>query len=84
MEITYTNTDETWRENRIQKIVDATIEFKPDVATKIKRLHDHKGTLEVHWLINNPDEYIVFIDQLWSAQNECSTEHYKPDGKPIN
>jgi len=43
---------------------------------KIALIHDHKGTLNVHWLDNPSEVSIKIVELIWEAENEYCLNHY--------
>ena len=79
IEITWSNTEETWRKERLE-ILKQLLHYRLPLMLlfKITRLHDQKGTLNVHCtplLKNELDDIGQVVQQLW--------EHAFCEGKYI-
>ena len=79
LEITWSNPEELWRQKRLLILSDLLAYRLPmRLLHKIKRLHDHKGMLNVHCtplLKTELDDIGQVVEQLW--------EHAFCEGKYI-
>ena len=47
-----------------------------ELSKKIFKLHDHKGCLNVYWLINPSKQDKMYLESIWEACCECELTHY--------
>jgi hypothetical protein len=62
--------EEPWRIERLKEVASVLGDLG------ILRLHDHEGTLSVHWLSRPKPEDLGRVREAWARQNELHSEHY--------
>lgn len=50
--------------------------YKDKLQDTIFKLHDHKGCLNVYWLINPSKQDKMYLESIWEACCECELTHY--------
>lgn len=72
--------NEQWRRERLLVALGMIHALRPRILCCVKKLHDHKGYLSVHWRVGVVpavihDHFYVF-GSIWSDLNEDVVEHF--------
>jgi hypothetical protein len=58
--------------------------YKDKLQDTIFKIHDHKGTLNVHWLITPCEDDIFYLESIWGACCETELTHYVLSSNEFN
>lgn len=58
--------------------------YKDKLQDTIFKIQDHKGTLNVHWLITPCEDDIFYLESIWGACCETELTHYVLSSNEFN